>query len=419
MWFLLLFFSLILAEIHFFHPKSREDGRLLEEAGLKRAAPGVWEGTHEDHKRLRHVKFDSYTAAPKNLVDPFAGYTTDAEITTRLRLYATEARGESSVIGMTAEGRPITAARLGPLRPNLPSIVYMGGIHGDEVVGPELVLRFAQHLVETDSTHLIQHANVYVLARMNPDGFHAQTRENAHRVDLNRNFWDQFVGEDAEPAVTQPETSAVMSWLRNVHPTLVVMLHGGATVCNYPYDGNQQHASNVYTGTPDDQLYRETCLAWASKNPDMTNNMMFDDGITNGADWYVLYGGLQDWAYLNLSAISVTTEVSNVKWPSGQIVISRYWPKNADGMIQFGWKVMQGLHAQILDKGTRQPLHATLHMEAGGIDVRSNSHGYVFRMLPVGTHSLLVTAPGYTGHRFEVEIGDSDLVAGTIELIRS
>ena len=58
-------------------------------------------------------------------------------------------------------------------------------------------------------------------------------------------------------------------------------------------------------------------------------------------------------------------------------------------------------------------------MEAGGIDVHSNAHGYMFRMLPVGTHSLLVTAPGYTGHRFEVEIKESDLMAGTIELIRS
>lgn len=52
-------------------------------------------------------------------------------------------------------------------------------------------------------------------------------RNNSNNFDLNRNFPDQFVNI-TEPR--QPETIAVMNWLKSVPFVLSANLHGGTTL---------------------------------------------------------------------------------------------------------------------------------------------------------------------------------------------
>jgi len=59
-------------------------------------------------------------------------------------------------------------------------------------------------------------------------------RSNANDVDLNRNFPDLIHGRQVKPV--QPETQAVMDWVRRYAFVLSGSLHGGAMVVNYPYD---------------------------------------------------------------------------------------------------------------------------------------------------------------------------------------
>lgn len=100
--------------------------------------------------------------------------------------------------------------------------------------------------------NLLQNTDIHLMPSMNPDGFEAavegicypnpsQTgRENAHRVDLNRNFPDQFDGtktDDAELIKNrQPETLNVMKWIVDNPFVLSANLHGGSVVASYPYD---------------------------------------------------------------------------------------------------------------------------------------------------------------------------------------
>ena len=42
----------------------------------------------------------------------------------------------------------------------------------------------------------------------------------------------------------------------------------------------------------------------------------FDDGITNGADWYSLTGGMMDYSYIFTSCAEITIELSCCKYPN-------------------------------------------------------------------------------------------------------
>ena len=60
-------------------------------------------------------------------------------------------------------------------------------------------------------------------------------RNNANDLDLNRNFPDFFMENNA---TIQPETRAVMEWLASEQFVLSGNLHGGAAVVSIPYDNN-------------------------------------------------------------------------------------------------------------------------------------------------------------------------------------
>jgi len=65
---------------------------------------------------------------------------------------------------------------------------------------------------------------------LNPDGCAAHTRQNAHGVDLNRNWpfhWVHLGGGtySGSSAASEPETRAMMAFLNQVRPAYVVSFH--------------------------------------------------------------------------------------------------------------------------------------------------------------------------------------------------
>ena len=75
-------------------------------------------------------------------------------------------------------------------------------------------------------------------------------------------------------------------------------------------------------------------------------------GITNGAQWYVVAGGMQDFNYLFSNCFEITVEVSCCKYPLVEDLVPQ-WNANKNSLIKYLKKVHQGVKGHVLDKKAR------------------------------------------------------------------
>ena len=204
-----------------------------------------------------------------------------------------------------------------------PEFKYVGNMHGNEVVGRELLLHLVNYLCSQYDSNpevktLVDSTRIHIMPSMNPDGWEIATagvctgtigRPNKNGCDLNRNFPD-LLNPVTKRKCKDPEkeTKAVMKWISSLPFVLSANLHGGTTVVNYPYDSVKgKPTEHRYSKSPDDDVFRKVSKVYSYAHPTMYKgeptcppvyNESFIDGITNGAAWYPLQGGMQDWNYL-------------------------------------------------------------------------------------------------------------------------
>jgi len=105
-------------------------------------------------------------------------------------------------------------------------VLVVGVIHGREEVGHEIINILRMIELDTD-------IDLWLVPSMNPDGEAASTRQNANKVDLNRNFPQRWrpLGEPgywqyAGPyAASEPEVQAMMNLITVAKPQLVLWYH--------------------------------------------------------------------------------------------------------------------------------------------------------------------------------------------------
>lgn len=212
-----------------------------------------------------------------------------------------------------------------------PEFKYIANMHGDEIVGRELMMKFIKDLTENDGkdprvTALLDKFQIHILVSMNPDGAASSTRANANWVDLNRDFPDFSTSDNKDtPDKRAPETQAVMKWQSEHKFRLSANFHGGAEVVNYPWD-------TVAEKFPEEELIKDLSLEYARNAPYIAASTSFENGITNGYAWYEVNGGMQDWSIYWRKDFQVTIEVSNTKWPDYS-QIDYYYEQNRPALI--------------------------------------------------------------------------------------
>jgi protein MpaA len=126
------------------------------------------------------------------------------------------------IVGHSVDHRPIVATRVGDPAAAV-RVLVVGDIHGNERAGERIIARLRRSAPPG--------VRMWLLRTVNPDGVAAGTRQNAHGIDLNRNFpyrWRPGARGTYYPGprpASEPETRAVMRLVRRVRPDLAIFYH--------------------------------------------------------------------------------------------------------------------------------------------------------------------------------------------------
>jgi protein MpaA len=134
-------------------------------------------------------------------------------------------RQHAVLLGRSVDGRPIVAVEVRAAHPRA-TVLVVGCIHGNEPAGIEVAraVRRAGPIPGID---------LWVIDDLNPDGVAAHKRQNAHGVDLNRNFpwrWRRGgrPGDQQYPgprALSEPEARLAHALVLRLRPALTVWFH--------------------------------------------------------------------------------------------------------------------------------------------------------------------------------------------------
>ena len=327
-------------------------------------------------------------------------------------------------IGNSSNGNPLMVLEIsdnpGVHEPGEPEFKYVGNMHGNEVTGRETLLYLISYLctrygTDAEVTSLVDSTRIHIMPSMNPDGHsiaHLGDKEgttgryNAHHVDLNRNFPDQF---DTMEIKRAPETLAVMNWIQEYPFVLSCNIHNGALVANYPYD-SRKDGKSYYSRCPDDDIFRQLALSYSMSHTTMHlgkpcegDSYGFKDGITNGAAWYNVKGGMQDYNYLHSNCFEITVEQGCWKYPPASHLES-IWNENKRALIDYMKQVHKGVAGFVRDTNGNPIEGALIEVTDRDHPVKSVQDGDYWRLLVPGTYTLRVSAAGYQSSEVDVTV---------------
>jgi protein MpaA len=123
-------------------------------------------------------------------------------------------------LGRSWQGRPIEAVEVG--NPSGVRVLVVGCVHGNETAGIPIA-RALERLAPRD-------VDLWIVPDLNPDGVAAHTRQNAHGVDLNRNFpwrWRPLGGvyESGPLPLSEREARIARGLILRLHPHLTIWFH--------------------------------------------------------------------------------------------------------------------------------------------------------------------------------------------------
>jgi len=309
-----------------------------------------------------------------------------------------------------------------------PMVKIVANMHGDETLGRQLTLLLTSFILQEYKKNnprilqLLNSTDLHLMPSMNPDGYEAAAegvcdpnpsnigRQNENHVDLNRNFPDQFVINKTDDAgmvaKREPETLNVMKWIVENPFVLSANLHAGSLVASYPYDSvppevekrPDYRGSGVPSVSYDDDAFKylATLFSQAHKTMHDSNNCgdNFPGGITNGAEWYNVRGGMQDFNYVHSNCFEITLELSCCKFlPANKIL--EEWENNREAFLQYIEAGNMGAQGVVLDENENPIEGAKIEVKSIAHSVATTKRGEYWRLLAPGHYQIRATAPRY------------------------
>lgn len=314
-------------------------------------------------------------------------------------------------IGLSTEGREILFVHINNNLgedENEPEFMYTSSMHGDEVTGYVLMLRYIDYLLSNYGdnsriTTLVDEIDIWINPLANPDGTFAggngsvsgATRSNANGVDLNRNYPVPENAPHPDENAYQTETQLFMNFAEERDLVMSANFHGGAEVVNYPWDTWEPRAAD------DDWWYyvsREYADTAQLYSPSGYFTWPYLSGVTNGFDWYDMYGGRQDYMNYFQHCREVTLELSITKMPPGS-QMPLFWEYNYRSLLNYMEQVLYGVRGVVTNLFNGNNIKSKVFINSHDFDeshiYSSAPEGNYHRLLKQGTYDFTFSAFGY------------------------
>lgn len=194
------------------------------------------------------------------------------------------ALAQTTAFGTSVQGRSLTATEIGS--PGAARVLLVVGcVHGNEPAGIAIArsLEALQPPAGTD---------VWVIEDLNPDGVAAGTRQNAHGVDLNRNFpyaWAPLGAPGSQQysgpgPLSEPESAAAAQLIRRIRPAVSIWFHQAEDLVDL--SGGDPAVERRYAGLvglPAQQLTRYPGSAVGWENEQFPGTTAFVVELPGGA----------------------------------------------------------------------------------------------------------------------------------------
>jgi PKD repeat protein len=294
-------------------------------------------------------------------------------------------------IGTSATGKQLNVLKISDnvnANENEPEILFEGGIHGDEIMGPEVVIRYARDICNgygTNGTYtdLINTREIWLYYLVNPDGYVSMSRYNGNGVDINRDCGYMWGGEGySTGAFSQPESRAVRSLQLDHNPVVFTCYHGGSEVISYPWSYKTESSPDVI---------HINGLASVYSNTSGYPNLSYGQGYNI---MYQIYGSTKDNVYGGLGQVGWSIEITEQKQPPSS-QIGMYYGYNLPAITEMINRAGYGVEGLVTDSVTGSPVKATVWVDSYFPVYTDPQVGDYHKYVSPGIRTVKVKASGY------------------------
>ncbi len=295
------------------------------------------------------------------------------------------------LFGTSMGGRQLAALKISDnsaTDENEAEVMFDGGIHGDEIGGPENVIRFARDLClgygsDPEMTELIDNREIWLYLMVNPDGRVGMIRYNNNGVDLNRDWGYMWNGEGSSSgAFSQVESKALRACSYSHQFVVHTTYHSGTEYISCPWSYRPQ--------APFDAPH---ILQLAGLYADVSgySNIPYGQGY-NGM--YAINGSTKDSNYGAMGSISWSMEISQAKQPPASQIMT-YYNYNKPAMLTMIEYSGYGLEGLVTDAVTGDPVAAVIFVNDFIPTFTDPEVGDYHKYVLPGNYSIMVKANGY------------------------
>lgn len=293
--------------------------------------------------------------------------------------------------GTSMEGRELAALKISDNvmdDENEAEVFFDGGIHGDEIGGPENCIRFARDLCrkygsDPEVTDLVDNREIWIYYMVNPDGRENMSRYNANGVDCNRDYgfmWDAWGGSTG--AFSQIETKTLRDVAYDHQFVVHTAYHSGTEYVSCPW--------SYRSDTPPDADHILN-LAGIYSSESGYANLEYGQGNTG---MYAINGSTKDGNYGVGGSVSWSMEISDSKQPpTSQLMM--YYDWNYPSMLAMIEHAGYGLEGVVTDAVSGDPVRATVFVNDCMQTFTDSTSGDFHKYLLPGMYSIKVVANGY------------------------